>query len=277
MKQMPLIVLMLVAALGAAPAMAQTGSAAPQGATLDRIRERGYLVVGNEFKFPTMNVKDAASGRNEGFMADLARLLARHLFNDESKVQFRLTPDATRLNAVTDGEVDMLIDTTGGIADNAAQLSAKKKLVDFSDETFRSGSALLVRKGSAINTIADIGAGTRVLYAKANPDIALIRALRPQASYRAFDSSADALAALKAGQGDVFTQVVTHLYRAASEDSGYTVVGRFTSKSYAIVYRKGDAALGACLNDWLGAIKRDGEYDRLYRKWFARYGGAALR
>jgi putative glutamine transport system substrate-binding protein len=284
MKQLHLFLLLAASALVTIPASAMpeaaaapAATAAAQAPTLERIHQRGYLVVGNEFKFPTMNVKDAATGRNEGFMADLGRLLAKRLFGDEAKVRFQHTEDASRLNDVADGKVDMLIDTTGGIADTAALLDAKKKLVDFSDETFRSGSALLVRKDSLIHSAADIGPGTRVLYVKANPDIAVLRARAPQASYTAFDSSAEALAAFKAGAGDVFTQVVTHLYRAASQDAGYTVVGRFTSKSYAVVYRKGDRALGDYLNDWLREIKSNGDYDRLYQKWFAAYGGTALR
>jgi len=286
MKLLHLILSMSVAAVAAHAAVAAPQNPAPPEAaaqttapapTLERIRQRGYLIVGNEFKFPTMNVLDPATGRNEGFMADLARSLAQRLFGDEGKVKFFHTEDDTRLNDVVDGRVDMLIDTTGGIADNAAQLDAKKKLVDFSDETFHSGSALLVRKDGPVKGLDDIGEGARVLYVKANPDVAVLRARAPHASYIAFDSSADALAALKAGRGDAFTQVVTHLYRAASQDAAYTVVGRFTGKSYAVVYRKGDRALGAYLNDWLAAIKANGEYDRLYRKWFFPYGGAALR
>jgi putative glutamine transport system substrate-binding protein len=282
MKQLNLSLLLAASALVAVPASAAPQAAAApaataQAPTLERMRQRGYLIVGNEFKFPTMNVKDAGTGRNEGFMADLARLLAKRLFGDEARVRFQHTEDASRLNDVADGKVDMLIDTTGGIADTAALLDAKKKLVDFSDETFRSGSALLVRKDSPIHGAADIGPGTRVLYVKANPDIAVLRARAPQAAYTAFDSSAEALAAFKAGTGDVFTQVVTHLYRAASQDASYTVVGRFTSKSYAVVYRKGDRALGDYLNDWLRDIKANGDYDRLYQKWFAPYGGTALR
>lgn len=287
MKQLHLILSMSLAAVAAPPVLAapdhmagaqaaQAAQAAAQAPTLERIRARGYLVVGNEFKFPTMNVLDAATGRNEGFMADLARSLARHLLGDEGKVEFRHTEDASRLDDVVNGRVDMLIDTTGGIADNAAQLDAKKKLVDFSDETFRSGSALLVRKDGPVRGLDDIGDGTRVLYVKANPDVAALRTRAPRASYIAFDNSADALAALKAGKGDVFTQVVTHLYRAASQDAAYTVVGRFTSKSYAVVYRKGDRALGSYLNEWLHTIRANGEYDRLYQKWFFPYGGAAL-
>lgn len=259
-----------------APAPAAAQSAVPSP-TLERIRQRGHLIVGNEFKFPTMNAIDPATGRNVGFMADLARSLAQHLFGDEGKVEFRHTEDATRLDDVVNGTVDMLIDTTGGIADNAVQLEAKRKLVDFSDETFRSGSALLVRKGGPVRDLDDIGEGTRVLYVKANPDVAALTAYAPRASYIAFDSSAEALAALKAGKGDAFTQVVTHLYRAASQDAAYTVVGRFTSKSYAVVYPKGDRALGGYLNEWLRTIKANGEYDRLYQKWFFPYGGAALR
>lgn len=269
------ILLIFLASAAAPPAFAAPHDA--PSPTLERIRQRGHLIVGNEFKFPTMNVIDPATGRNEGFMADLARSLAQHLCGDEGKVEFRHTEDATRLNDVVNGTVDMLIDTTGGIADNAAQLEAKKKLVDFSDETFRSGSALLVRKGGPVRDLDDIGEGTRVLYVKANPDVAALTSYAPRASYIAFDSSAEALAALKAGKGDAFTQVVTHLYRAASQDAAYTVVGRFTSKSYAVVYPKGDRALGGYLNEWLRSIKANGEYDRLYQKWFFPYGGAALQ
>lgn len=288
MKQLHLIWLMSVAApfafaVPSAFAAPQDLASAPAArapapvSALERIRQRGHLIVGNEFKFPTMNVLDPATGRNEGFMADLARSLAKQLFGDEGKVEFRRTEDATRLDEVVDGRVDMLIDTTGGIADNAAQLDAKKKRVDFSDETFRSGSALLVRKDGPFKGLDDIRDGTRVLYVKANPDVAKLRTRAPRASYIAFDSSADALAALKAGNGDVFTQVVTHLYRAASQDPAYTVVGRFTGKSYTVVYRKGERALGDYLNAWLRTIKANGEYDRLYQKWFFPYGGAALR
>jgi putative glutamine transport system substrate-binding protein len=241
-----------------------------ESATLGHIRQRDLLVIGSKQSFPVFNIKDPATGRNEGFFADLSRLLAKQLLGDENKVTFVVTTDENRFPKLAAGEVDLLIDT---IPVNDEKL----KVADFSDETFVSGSALLVKQGSSIHTLADIHAGTRVAFVTANEDIALIRAKAPAATYLEFAASNDALAALKDGRADVFTQVVTHLYRAASQDAHYTLVGRFTTKPYHIFLPKGDAELQAYLNKFLQSLRTSGEYDRLYAKWFGPYGGATVR
>jgi len=116
-----------------------------------------------------------------------------------------------------------------------------------------------------------------VAYVRANEDIALIKERAPDAVYLEHASSAEALKTLKAGQADVFTQVVTHLFRAASQDADYTVVGRFTTKPYYIFLRKGDPEMQATLNEFLKSFHDSGDYDRLYQKWFTPYGGDAVR
>ena len=238
--------------------------------TLARIRQRDRLIVGNEMAFPTFNFKDAATGRNEGFMADLARALAKRLLGDEIKVEFRQTTDETRFPMVTSGEVDLLIDTL--------PISVEKlKVADFSDECFRSGSALLVKQGSAIKTVDDLKPGTRVAFVTANLDVKVLREKAPGVIYLEFEKSPEAVAALKAGRVDAFTQVVTHLYRAASQEPGFTLTGRFTTKPYAIALKKGDREMQAALNDFLKAFRASGDYDRLFAKWFGAYGGVVVR
>jgi putative glutamine transport system substrate-binding protein len=238
--------------------------------TLGQIRQRDRLIIGNKQAFPVFNSKDPATGRNEGFFADLARALARQILGDENKVAFVVTTDENRFEKVVRGEVDLLIDT---IPVN----DEKQKVADFTDETFCSGSAFLVKQGSAFRGIGDVKPGTRIAYAKANEDIALIRARAPGATYLEFEDSKEALQALKDGRADAFTQVVTHLYRAASQNPGYTLVGRFTTKPYHVFLRKGDMEMHAYLNKFLHALRASGEYDRLYQKWFTPYGGDVVR
>ena len=250
----------------AALAVATASAAGSEPDTLARIRQRGRLIVGSELVFPTLNFKNPATGRCEGFMADISRALARQMLGDENKVEFHQTEDQTRIDEVTNGVVDLLIDTVP-ISEERA------KIVDFSDPTFQSGSALLVKKGSPITDIDHLPAQTRIAWVTANPDVKFIKAKAPGATYLEFTKSADALAALKDGRADAFTQVVTHLYRAASENPGYVLVGRFTSKPYGIVLKKGDAALRAYVNDFLATLRASGDYDRLLQKWFAAYGG----
>jgi aspartate/glutamate/glutamine transport system substrate-binding protein len=249
--------------------VAQSEQVTGRSATMQNIKARDQLIIGSELKFPRMNVKDPASGRNEGFMADLSRVLAKQMLGDENKVAWSIVDDDTRIPNVVNGSIDLVIDTTGVNPERA-------KIVGFSDEIFRSGSGLLVKRGSPIKSVDDIHKGTRVIYVKANPDIKYIKAKVPDATYIEFENSMDAFAALKAGKGDVFTQVVTHLYRAASEDADYVLVSRFTNKSYNVIIKKDDPVLRDYLNDFLRSLKSSGEYDRLYQKWFAAYGGNAV-
>lgn len=103
---------------------AQTGA-------LDEIRQRDRLIIGNKQSFPTFNVRDPATGRNEGFFADLARALAKQILGDENKVTFVVTTDENRFEKLAQGEVDLLIDTIPvndekqKVADFPTRLSAR--------------------------------------------------------------------------------------------------------------------------------------------------------
>jgi putative glutamine transport system substrate-binding protein len=203
-------------------------------------------------------------------MADLARALAKQMLGDENKVEFRQTTDETRFEMLARNEIDVIIDVTP---------TSEEKLqhVDFSDEIFRSGSGLLAKKGSPIKGVQDLRKGTRVIYVTENKDIERLKARAPEATYIGFPNSKEAVAALKAGKGDAFTQVVTHLYRTASQDPDYVVVSRFTDKPYLIAVRKGDTVMRDYVNGFLRSMKASGEYDRLFDKWFAPYGGLAAK
>lgn len=263
-----------------APAFAQSGATSPpsppakaelpEGSpTIAAIKKRGKLVVGNKFGFPTFNFRNPA-GRNEGYMADLARALAKRMLGDESLVEFLQTTDETRFEMLAHNQIDLIIDLTPSSEEKLQQ-------ADFSEEIFRSGSGLLVKKGSPIKGVEDLRRGTRVLFVTENKDIDVLKAKAPEATYIGFPNSKEAFAALKTGQGDAFTQVVTHLYRAASQDQTYVVVSRFTDKPYFIAFKKGDTMLRDYLNDFLRRSKGSGEIDRLFQKWFTPYGGNAAR
>jgi len=74
-----------------------------------------------------------------------------------------------------------------------------------------------------------------------------------------------------------FTQVVTHPFRAASQDANYTSVGRFTTKPYHLFLKKGGIGVHTYLNKFLHTLRASGEYARLYPKWFAPDSGDGVR
>jgi putative glutamine transport system substrate-binding protein len=243
---------------------------AQSDATISKIRERGYIIVGNKQVFPTMNFRDPATGRNEGFFAEIARGLAHQLLGDREKVEFHLVNDENRFPKLASGEVDFLIDTIPTSPE-------KEELAARSEETFVSGSGLLVKRGSPIRGLADIGDGTRIAFVNANQDVARLRELAPGAVFVGFESSDEALQAVKDGRADVFTQVVTHLFRAASRNRDCEVVDRYTQKPYYIFMRKGEPRTVEVVNAFLRELRSNGEYARIYDAAFGEIGGHNLR
>jgi putative glutamine transport system substrate-binding protein len=237
---------------------------------LDRIRARGRIIVGSAFKFHQLNFKNPRTGEPEGFMVDIARRLAGALVGDPSKVEWRFTGDGNNVGHVIRGDVDFLIDAVG-------REPQKTSVTAYSDEIFHSGSGLLVPTGSPIRYVGDIDDNTRVIYCRTNLDVKYIRAEVPGAIYLGFDTPMECIAALKAGKGDLFTDTVTHLYSAASQNPGYQVRGRYTDRSYSIICRKGDPALLARVNRFIKDLKSGGEYERLYATWITPYAGVGAR
>jgi putative glutamine transport system substrate-binding protein len=245
----------------------QSSSASPSGAsaggtpTLDAIKSRGKLVVGVKFDTRLFGLKDPASGNVEGFDIDIAKGLAKELLGDESKLELKEVTSKTRIPMLDNGDIDLIIATM-------TITEERKQQVDFSDVYFKAGQSLLVKKGSPIQSVADIKKGTKVIGVKGSTSVKNIAEKAPEATVLEFDNYQDAFTALKAGQGDVLTTDNAILYGMASQDSNYEVVGgTFTDEPYGIAAKKGNADLVAFVNGYLKKLHDSGEYDKLYEKW----------
>ncbi len=245
---------------------------APRSPTITRILQRDRIVMGSGFKFKTFNTRNAATGENEGFFADIGKALAKRMLGDERKLEWRYASGTGEGNVrfVVVGEVDLIIDPV-------AETPFYRTLVGFSDEIFDSGSALLVRRGSPIRTIDDIKAGTRVIFDRSDRQIDILKAWRPEAAYQIYIRELDEFEALDSGAGDVFMHYLPHLFNQASRHPEYEVTGRFTHKPYGIASNKDDAVFLEYLNEFIRDFKASGEYARLYTKWFGALGGDNLQ
>jgi putative glutamine transport system substrate-binding protein len=127
---------------------------------------------------------------------------------------------------------------------------------------------LLVKKGSPIQSIADIKKGTKVLGAKGSTSVKNIREKAPDATVLEFDNYQDAFAALKAGQGEALTTDNAILFGMAKQDPNFAVVGgNFTDEPYGIAVKKGNTDLQNLINEVIQSMKQSGEYDKLYERW----------
>lgn len=73
---------------------------------LQEVLSRGKLIVGTGSTNPPWGFQDK-SGKLVGFDADLARIIAKGLFNDPSKVEFVTQSSDARIPNITTGQVDV--------------------------------------------------------------------------------------------------------------------------------------------------------------------------
>lgn len=220
------------------------------------------LVFGVKFDTKLFGLKNTTSGDVEGFDIDIAKLLAKEVLGDETKIEFVEVTSKTRIPLLNKGDIDAIIATM-------TITEERKNEVDFTDVYFEAGQSLLVKKGSAIKGIEDLSKDTTVLAVKGSTSTDNIREVAPDAQVLEFENYAEAFTALKAGQGDTLTTDNSILMGMASEDDSFELVGgTFTDEPYGIAVKKGNTELLDKLNKALETIQSNGEYDKAYDKWF---------
>lgn len=263
-----MLMLTMVAGCGTKPA-GQTGAGGgtpekPEAAasTIEAIKKRGKLVAGVKYDTKLFGLKDPGSGKVEGFDIDMAKRLAKSILGDETKVELKEVTSKTRIPMLQNGEIDIIIATM-------TINEERKQQVDFTDVYFKAGQSLLVKKDSAIQSIADLKKGTKVMAVKGSTSAINIRAKAPEATVLEFDNYQDAFTALKAGQGDALTTDNAILLGMVKQDPGFRLAGgNFTDEPYGMAVRKGDSEFVAYVNKFLKEMNASGEYDKLYEQWF---------
>lgn len=71
---------------------------APQGTPLRRIQERGYVIVAVKDNVPGFGYFDAGKQEFSGLEIDLARAIAKQIFNDDTKVKFQAVKSEERVS-----------------------------------------------------------------------------------------------------------------------------------------------------------------------------------
>lgn len=142
-----------VAAVAAAAglALAQPAQAQATGASkLQEVLKRGKLVVGTGTTNPPWHFEDD-SGNLTGMDIDMARLLAKGLFDDPTKVDFvRQAADARIPNLLTN-KIDI-------VAQFMTITPGRARQVEFTTPYYREGVGLLVLKDSKYKNFAELKA-----------------------------------------------------------------------------------------------------------------------
>ena len=221
------------------------------------------LTVGSETTYPPFEF--AENGQYVGFDMDLIRAIGAAEGYDV-KINY-LGFDAL-IPAVQSGNVDCCISAMTIKEDRA-------KAVDFSKPYFQAGLIIAVpQKTEGIKTLDDLNGkrlaaevGTTGLDASNS-----VKAKDSKTTVKVFDSVGEAFMELEKGGVDavINDMPVTAYYIQTKGKDKVKMVGEvFAADSqYGIGVKKGNTEVLIKINSGLDKIKANGEYDKIYKKWF---------
>jgi polar amino acid transport system substrate-binding protein len=244
--------------LGAGAALAFSVALGAQAQTVDEIKKKGELVVGMLVDFPPYGI---TNDKNEpdGYDADVARLLAKHL-----GVNLKLVPvtGPNRIPYLLTNKVDLLVASLAITPERSQQ-------VQFSQPYAAATIVLFGRKDASIKGPADLK-GLRVGVARASTQDVAVTKIAPEGTdIRRFDDDASAMQALISGQVDAIGCSVTVAAQIAKRVPPGTFENKFTlvQQAMGIAMRPGQAELLKAVNEFVSANTANGELNRLYQKW----------
>lgn len=264
-KQMSLMV--LLASLILVLTACGSDKAAVKQNALDHIEDKKQMVWGVKADtrlFGLMNIK---TGEVEGFDVDMAKEITKRVDKNAKPIFVQVTSQ-TRIPLLKNGNIDGIIATMTGTPERA-------KIVDFSKPYFNAGQSLLVVKGSKIKNVSDLNKkGVTVLGTVGSNSVLNIKKVAPKAKVLQMQDYAQALTALKSGQGDALTTDNGILYGMSEQDKNTRVVGgTFTKEPYSVAIAKQQPELKAKINKAIEEIHKDGTYQKLIEKWFSSVPG----
>jgi polar amino acid transport system substrate-binding protein len=242
----------------------------PDGAKIQQIRTRGTLIVGVDQNSYNWGYRNPLNGQIEGFDIDLARAIAASILGDPSKVTFKAVSTARRVDAVKNGEVDMVARTMTITCD-------RLKDIAFSTPYFRVSQSVVLPKATPFTSIPDALRGKRVCAAdKSSSATELASGRQATAEVRIVENQLDYLVLMQLGKVDVTLADTSLAYAQAAQDPMVkvphdTIVPAFMG----VGMNKADPDLVAWVNQVLVDYRANGGWQASYDKWLAASMGDA--
>lgn len=255
-------ILCATALLTAGTASAETKS------KLDEVLDRGKLIVGTGSTNAPWHFKDQ-NGTLSGFDVDVAKIIAKALFDDPEKVEFVNQSGDSRIPNLTTNKVDItcqFMTVTGGRAQQ----------VEFSIPYYREGVGLLLKKDGKYKSYDEMkAAGSKVVVSVLQNVYAedMVHQALPEAKVDQYDSVDLIYQALNSGRSDAAATDQSALRWFMKQnperyaDAGYG----WNPQSYSCAVKRGDQVwlnfVNTALHEAMTGVEF-GTYSASFEKWF---------
>jgi polar amino acid transport system substrate-binding protein len=255
-------------ALGTEKAYAQAAS----GSTLRTVLDRGKLIVGTGSTNAPWHFEND-KGELVGMDISMAKMLAKGLFDDETKVEFVQEDPAQRIPNLTTGKVDIVIQFM-------TVSSQRAQLVNFSRPYYVEGVAMLTRPDAPNKTFDALlkgGSATKVSILQNVDAERFVHQVLPEAQVLQLDTQANVVQALESKRADAAAvDLSTVRWMVAKNPNRYADSGKtWQSQLYSAAVHQGDldwlTFVNTCFN-----VAMFGNDTAVYDAAFKEYFGVEL-
>ena len=247
------------------PAVMPTRGAMPAGSFMARIERRGHLIAGVDQNTLLFAYFDPRARRIVGFEIDMLHQLAKAIFGDPNKVEFKAITTQERVPAVQNGTVDV-------VADAMTITCARRQDVDFSTVYYDAGQKILVPSNSPVRA-SRISAASAVCATRGSTSIATLEQQVPRPVAYPVDQRTDCLVALQEGKVAAITSDDSILLGFEAQDPDTKIVGpSFAPEPYGIAISKAHPGFVRFVNGVLAKMRADGTWKAIYKKWLVNPG-----
>ena len=236
--------------------------------TLGKILSRGKLIVGTGSGNPPFHFLDT-SGKLVGMDIDIAKAIAKGLFNDETKVEFVQQTSDTRIPNVVSEKVDITCQFMTVTATRAQQVA-------FTNPYYREGVGLLLKKGGKYKNYADLlkaGSAAKISILQNVTADAYVKAALPKAKVLQYAETALIYTAVDAGRADAAAADQSAIaWLVANNPTKYVDSGYgWLPQTYSCAVKQGDQVwlnfVNQVLNEAMSGVDFEA-YSASFKKWF---------
>jgi len=237
-------------------------------ADLKEILSRGKLIVGTGSGNPPFHFLDT-SGKLVGMDIDIAKAIAKGLFNDETKVEFVQQASDSRIPNVVSGKVDITCQFMTVTATRAQQVA-------FTNPYYREGVGLLLKKNGKYKNYAALlkaGSAAKISILQNVTADDYVHAALPKAQVLQYAETALIYTALDAGRVDAAASDQSAIaWLVASNPTKYIDSGYgWMPQTYSCAVKQGDQVwlnfVNQVLNEAMTGVDFDA-YQASFKKWF---------
>lgn len=220
------------------------------------------LRVGMDASYAPFGSQNVDTKEYEGFDVDIIRAIAAE---EKMPIEIRNLNFDGLIPALTTGDLDIVIN-------DMTITDERKRSVDFSKPYYIAGLGIVVQKdNNDIHSEKDLS-GRRVGVSIGSTGEEAARKI-PGAQVTTYNAITDAFLDLKNGGVDaVVNDLPVNEYYVAKQGEGTlkTVDTALTKEDLGIAVKKGNTKLLDKINSGLEAIKKNGKYQEIYKKWFGK-------